>query len=207
MIKDLAEIKKSGFIPQRQKDKFSLRLKVTGGALSTEDLQGIIALADDFGKGRVHLTSRQGVEIPFIKLKDIDKVLESLKRLSIEPGCIGPGVRTICACQGASACARGWVDSGRIARDIDKKFSQLSLPHKFKIGVTGCANNCLKAEGNDLGIKGAVTPSWQPEKCIYCKLCAKACPGKAITVQEDSLAYNRESCISCGRCIKSRVWR
>ena len=40
------------------------------------------------------------------------------------------------------------------------------LPHKFKFGVTGCQNNCLKAEENDVGIKGAIRVNWN-SGCMY----------------------------------------
>lgn len=49
------------------------------------------------------------------------------------------------------------------------------LPHKFKFGITGCQNNCLKSEENDLGIKGGIQVKWREEDCIQCGVCVKAC--------------------------------
>ena len=71
---DYATLKKGGFMRQRQKNNFSLRLAVVGGYLTAENLIKIAEVAKEYGDGHVHLTSRQGVEIPFIKLKDIDAV-------------------------------------------------------------------------------------------------------------------------------------
>ena len=34
----------------------------------------------------------------------------------------------------------------------------MTLPGKFKIGVGGCPNNCIKPNLNDIGIVGAVLP-------------------------------------------------
>ena len=71
---DYGTLKKGGFMRQKQKNNFSLRLAVVGGYLTAENLTKIAEVAEKYGDGHVHLTSRQGVEIPFIKLKDIDAV-------------------------------------------------------------------------------------------------------------------------------------
>ena len=74
MAVDYAALKAGGFMRQKQKDTFSLRLRVVGGTVTTEQLTAIKAVADKYGQGYIHLTSRQGIEIPFIKLQDIDEV-------------------------------------------------------------------------------------------------------------------------------------
>ncbi|MDR2443965.1 MAG: 4Fe-4S binding protein, partial [Deltaproteobacteria bacterium] len=73
----------------------------------------------------------------------------------------------------------------------------------FKFGVTGCQNNCLKAEENDMGIKGGLIINWEPENCTFCGVCAKACREGAITVKDDNLDLDRSKCNHCGRCVKS----
>ena len=113
---DYALLKKGGFMKQKQKDNFSLRLSVVGGQVSAEQLVAITEVAKKFGHGYVHLTSRQGVEIPFIKLEDIDAVKEELAKGGVTPGVCGPRVRTITACQGAAVCPNGCIeteDAGR----------------------------------------------------------------------------------------------
>lgn len=49
---------------QVQKGYFSMRLRVVGGRLSAEQLKKIYEVANKYGRGYVHLTARQGVEIP-----------------------------------------------------------------------------------------------------------------------------------------------
>ncbi len=79
------------------------------------------------------------------------------------------------------------------------------MPHKFKIGFTGCHNNCLKAEQNDIGVKGGVKPNWNAENCIYCGVCQAVCPEKAIVVDKKLKTVERDEnkCVYCGKCIKS----
>ena len=59
---------------QKQKNHFSLRLRVVGGNLTATQLAKIAEVAEKFGDGHVHLTSRQSVEIPFVKLEQIEEV-------------------------------------------------------------------------------------------------------------------------------------
>lgn len=203
MAVDYATLKKGGFMRQKQKNNFSLRLQVVGGNLTAENLTKIAEVAEKYGDGYVHLTSRQSVEIPFIKLTDIDEVKEELAKGGCKPGVCGPRVRTITACQGNQVCPSGNIDSYRIAQALDERYYARELPHKFKFGVTGCQNNCLKAEENDVGIKGACIPEYEESSCIMCGVCAKACREEAITIQDGKLTLDTTKCNYCGRCVKS----
>ena len=71
---DYAALKKGGFMRQKQKNNFSLRIRVVGGHLDAQQLAKVAEVSEKYGEGYVHLTSRQGVEIPFIKLDQIDEV-------------------------------------------------------------------------------------------------------------------------------------
>lgn len=203
MAVDYATLKKGGFMRQKQKNNFSLRLAVVGGTLTAKNLQKIAEVAEQYGEGYVHLTSRQGVEIPFIKLEDIDTVKEALAEGDCRPGVCGPRVRTVTACQGSAVCPSGNIDSYDIAKKLDERYFGRELPHKFKFGVTGCQNNCLKAEENDVGIKGALAVKWKEDACIQCGLCAKVCREQAISVEDGKIQVDYDACNSCGRCVKS----
>ncbi|WP_075720822.1 4Fe-4S binding protein [Roseburia sp. 499] len=203
MAVDYAALKKGGFMRQKQKNNFSLRVKVVGGNLTTENLRIIAEVAEKYGDGHVHLTSRQSVEIPFIKVDDVEAVKAELAKGGCRPGICGPRVRTVTACQGSEICPSGNIDTYHIAQILDEKYFARELPHKFKFGVTGCQNNCLKAEENDVGIKGAQIVNWKKEDCIMCGVCEKACREGAISIQDGEIKLDREKCNYCGRCVKS----
>jgi dissimilatory sulfite reductase (desulfoviridin) alpha/beta subunit len=140
------------------------------------------------------------VEIPYIKLEDIDKVKEALAEGGVSPGVCGPRVRTVTACQGSEVCPNGCVEAEELAKELSARYFGRELPHKFKFGITGCQNNCLKAEENDVGIKGGVRVEWTSEKCIQCGLCVKQCREDAITFEDGHITIDQDKCNYCGRC-------
>ncbi|QHQ59997.1 4Fe-4S dicluster domain-containing protein [Anaerocolumna sedimenticola] len=199
------ELKKGGFMRQKQEEKFSLRLRVVGGQLKAGQIAKISEIADKYGQGYVHMTSRQGIEIPFIDFKDINTVKAELAEVGLQPGACGPRVRTITACQGNGICLSGLIETSILAKELDAKYFAKDLPHKFKIGITGCRNNCLKAEENDIGIKGGILPEWEEENCTYCGVCEAVCPADCIRVNQETqeLEFEKDKCVYCGKCIKS----
>ena len=203
MAADYSTLKKGGFMRQKQKNNFSLRLRVVGGNVTAEQLAKIAEVSQKYGDGNVHLTSRQSIEIPFIKLDQIDEVKNALGKGNVEPGVCGPRVRTITACQGNAICPSGCIDTYSLAKELDDRYFARELPHKFKFGITGCQNNCLKAEENDLGIKGALKVKWIESDCIHCGVCEKACRNGAISKTDDKIIVDYSKCNFCGRCLKS----
>ncbi len=201
---DYKELKKGGFMRQKQKDCFSMRLKSVGGHFTAAQLGTVQQVAERFGAGYIHLTSRQGIEIPFIKAQDIAAVKKALEDGGVSVGVCGPRVRTITACQGNGVCPSGLIDAVKLAKEFDRRYGGRELPHKFKFGFTGCHNNCLKAEENDMGIKGGMLPTWNRDDCIYCGVCEAICRYDAIQVDKvaKTLSYDKEKCVYCGRCVK-----
>lgn len=198
-----AELKKGGFMKQKQKGYGSLRLQVVGGNLTAENIRVVSEVAQKYGRGYVHMTSRQGIEIPFIKVEELAEVKEALAAGGVKTGVCGPRVRTVTACQGSEVCPSGCIDTYTLARELDERYFGRELPHKFKFGVTGCQNNCLKAEENDVGIKGGMEVKYIENACISCGVCVKACRSDALSLVDGKVILDASKCNNCGRCVKS----
>lgn len=130
---DNAALKKGGFMAQKQKGFYSLRLHITAGHLDSHQLIGISKVADAFGHGYIHLTSRQAIEIPFIKVEDADAAKAMLAEYGVEPGCCGARVRTVTGCQGSAVCPSGNIDSCKVATMLDKRYFGRNLPRQVQV--------------------------------------------------------------------------
>lgn len=86
MAVDYSTLKKGGFMRQKQKLFFS-SIGSRRRKLNRREFETIAEVADKYGDGHVHLTSRQSVEIPFIKLDDIDAVKKIWQRAAVSRVC------------------------------------------------------------------------------------------------------------------------
>lgn len=178
-------------------------------------LKTIQELAEKFGNGTVHLTTRQGYEIPGIKLADLDKIkeymadmihnLEKEGGVILENACEGypeAGTRNVSACIGNRVCQFSNADTTLLAQKIEKVIYPNNL--HLKVAVTGCPNDCIKAHMNDIGIIATVTPEYDSERCILCEACKDNCKERvtnAIKTENYQIIRDEEYCIKCGECI------
>jgi len=200
---NIDELKRIGIIAQNQKDTFLIRLRTVGGDLTIEELNVIAHVARKYGHGEVHLTTRQAVEIPHVRVDDLEAARDELERGGIILGVCGPRGRGIVACPGTAICTSAIIETKALAAELDSRYFRQQAPHKFKIGVSGCPNSCSKPIENDVGIMGGVLPGWEKESCISCRLCVSICPVNAIHEGDDVFVLDAEKCIYCGLCIKN----
>ena len=200
---NIDELKRIGIIAQNQKDLFLIRLRTIGGDLNARDLNVISRVSQKYGRGEVHLTTRQAVEIPFVHVDDLEAAREELENNGIVLGVCGPRGRGIVACPGTAVCTSAIMETKDLATELDSAYFRQPAPHKFKIGISGCPNSCSKPIENDVGVMGGVLPAWDKEACISCRLCVSICPVNAIEEKDAAFVLNEKKCIYCGLCIKN----
>ena len=88
-------------------------------------------------------------------------------------------------------------------RDYYEAWGTVKLPHKFKIGIGGCPNSCMKPSLNDFGIEGHRTPVYDPEQCKSCANCQvfTSCPMQAVSMVDGKAVIDDAKCTSCGVCL------
>lgn len=190
---------------KRTDDKFNVRVITGNGKISTDTHRLILDAADRFGSGEVAMTTRLTLEIQDVPYANIEPLMAYLAEHGLESGGTGPKVRPIVSCKGTT-CQYGLIDTYALSEKIHKRFyqgyHQVKLPHKFKIAVGGCPNNCVKPDLNDLGIIGQRVIDYDFDKCRGCKVCQieKACPIHVAHCEDGRLQVDTEHCNHCGRC-------
>lgn len=205
------KITKNAYRITKTRGKTALRIRVPGGHLEASFFPLIQSIAEEYGDGSVHLTTRQGFEIPFIDFEKIPEInikirplIESLG-LNIELtdyGYPAAGTRNISACIGGRVCPYANDDTTRLSQIIEKA----CYPHDFhfKIAITGCPNDCIKAHMQDFGIICTTEPQYDVSRCISCEACVKNCKKKvtgALTIKDFNIEKDTDKCIGCGECI------
>ncbi len=202
---DIKRVKGLGFLQNRGTENFSGRIITKNGVLTAHQLRNLSEAAEKFGNGKLTFTTRLTVELPGISYENIEPFREYVAREGMETGGTGSKVRPIVSCKGTT-CVFGLCDAQALAEEIHDRFfvgyGQVTLPHKFKIAVGGCPNNCVKPDLNDLGIVGQCVPAFDPERCRGCRKCAvvESCPMKAASLVDGKMTISPETCNNCGRC-------
>ncbi|AFA48345.1 4Fe-4S dicluster domain-containing protein [Acetobacterium woodii] len=200
------KVKGLGFLRNRGTDNFSGRVITENGLITTEQAKCIIEAAEKYGNGKLALTTRLTIECQGIPFEKINEFKACLAQGGLETGGTGAKVRPVLSCKGTT-CQYGLIDTFALAKEIHDRFysgmREITLPHKFKIAVGGCPNNCVKPDLNDLGIIGQYQPELQQESCRNCKNCnvIKACPIGAIKMKDGLIKIDENACLNCGRCI------
>jgi ferredoxin-nitrite reductase len=144
-----------------QDGHFMLRTKVIQGKLSIEQVETMASIAEEFGRGVIDCTTRQCFQIHWIRLENIPEIFERLDRVGLTTaGACGDITRNVVGCTLAGLAHDEVVDGYATAEAIHDYFLHnklySNLPRKYKISVTGCAEDCARGLINDIALSGAI---------------------------------------------------
>lgn len=217
---NIKKLKKNAFRVSKNRGITASRVRVPGGLIKAEYLGLIQEIATKYGDGTVHITTRQGFEIIGIDMKDIEKVNELLQPIiaGLEvnqeipgKGYTSAGTRNVSACIGNNVCQFANYNTTNFAKKIEKAIFPNDL--HFKVALTGCPNDCIKARMHDFGIIGMTHPQYDVDKCVSCGACIKMCKRKsteALHAENYAVIRDHSKCIGCGECVincPTGAWR
>ncbi|PLX44350.1 MAG: NAD(P)/FAD-dependent oxidoreductase [Deltaproteobacteria bacterium] len=149
MKKDILE---KGAIVQRDRETFAIAPPIPAGLTTPAQLREIAEVAEKYGAAALKLTSAQRIAIIGIEEDDLDAIWEDLSL--VPSGVIGPCVRSVKICPGTTYCKRGQQDSIKVGLELNERYHGTPLPYKFKMGVSGCVNDCSEVCIKDIGLIG-----------------------------------------------------
>jgi sulfite reductase (ferredoxin) len=146
---------------------FMLRVRIDGGALTTEQLRVIGQISVDFARGTADVTDRQNIQLHWIRVEDVPEIWRRLEAvgLSTTEAC-GDCPRVILGSPVAGIASEEILDPTPAIREIadryigDPQFS--NLPRKFKTAITGHPVHDVVPEINDVAFVGVVHPEHGP---------------------------------------------
>jgi ferredoxin-nitrite reductase len=165
---EVERLKWVGIYPQNQGgNAFMIRIKVPGGVLSSEQAQVIGQIATDFANGPIpnphfgnnflDLTTRQDVQMHWIKMEDVPEIWRRLEEVGMTTvQACGDSARNVLCCPVSGLGREEIINAYPVAQAISDYFTgnreYANLPRKFKMSVTGCVEDCAQAEINDIGL-------------------------------------------------------
>jgi ferredoxin-nitrite reductase len=140
---------------------FMMRIKIPSGLLTPAQFRAIGELSQEYGRDEGELSTRQCVQLHWIKLDYLPAIFAKLAEagLTTRGGC-GDAVRNITGCpvagiDGAELFdARPAVDAAAAYFYNEREY--FDLPRKHKITISSCAHQCNAPEINCIALVGTL---------------------------------------------------
>ncbi|MEV7648389.1 nitrite reductase large subunit NirB [Arthrobacter sp. NPDC089319] len=136
-----------------QKDgTYSVVPRIPGGEITPEKL-GVIARVAEKYRLYTKITGALRIDMFGARLEQLPDIWKELVEAGFESGqAYGKALRNVKSCVGSTWCRYGVQDSVAMAIQMELRYRGLRAPHKFKMGVSGCARECAEARGKDVGV-------------------------------------------------------
>lgn len=199
------KLKLKGILSCSDGENFAIRVITKNGVMTSKQMTEVARIAEQYACGEVCFTTRLTAEVMYVPYENIEIVQKELQAAGLTTGGTGAKVRPLVSCKG-TYCVFGLCDTQEFTAYLHDRFYEgyrdVVLPHKFKIAVGGCPNNCVKPDLNDIGLIGARKPKLDDALCRGCKKCMieKVCPVGAARVEDGKMKIDDAKCVKCGKC-------
>ena len=159
---DVVRLKWYGLYHDKPKvGSYMLRIKIPGGLLTPDALEIIGRLANEFGEGYAELSTRQNVQLHFIRLQDVPAIFDRLAGVGLTTaGACGDAVRNITGCPLAGVLRDEAFDVRPLLQEAARFFYghpvYMDLPRKQKFSISACPDQCDMPEINCMSFIGVV---------------------------------------------------
>ena len=140
---------------------FMMRIGLPNGIATSEQIEVIADIAAKHGRDLVDITTRQAIQLHWLTIESLPKIVERLDAAGLSPkGACGDVARNVTGCPVAGLAADEVFDASPIALaaagEIKGNNDLYNLPRKFKVSIVGCSAWCSYPEINDIGLTPAV---------------------------------------------------
>ena len=141
-----------GAILQRDKETWAIVPRTPCGVLTPEFLENLARVVRQYQIPLTKITSGHRLALVGMKKEEVAAI-----RAALNTG-IGRAIELclhyVQACPGNSVCSLGVRDSLGMGQLLEQRLSEVELPAKLKIGVSGCPMTCAEGYVRDIGLIG-----------------------------------------------------
>ena len=148
-----------GFHGQKQDGLYYVGVVLPVGRMTTEQMNGLAAIADRHGSGTIRLTVWQNLLISDIPAGDVEAVKEEILALGLDyrANSIRAG---LVACTGSAGCKFAASNTKAHAMAVDAYLrDRVKIDTPMNIHLTGCHNSCAQHYIGDIGLIGTRVPA------------------------------------------------
>jgi ferredoxin-nitrite reductase len=138
-----------------------LRIRIPNGIATAAQLRTIAELANEFGRGELDLTTRQQIQVRWFRIEHVPEMFRRLAEVGLEVRQTGmDNIRNVMGCPLAGITTHELLDASPVVRDYTARFvgnkAFSNLPRKFNVAITGCMDNCVLLETQDIALAPAI---------------------------------------------------
>jgi len=142
---------------------FMMRVRVDGGALSTEQLRVVADISTDFARGTADLSDRQNIQMHWVRIEDVPEIWRRLESVGLwTTEACGDCPRVILGSPVAGVSAEELLDPTPQIEEIQRRYigdpELANLPRKFKSAITGHPSQDVVHEINDVSFVAVEHP-------------------------------------------------
>ncbi|MFZ3321995.1 MAG: NirA family protein [Usitatibacter sp.] len=186
---------------------FMLRLRNPNGILDAPKLRAVAGIAEDFGAGYAHITTRSNIQVREIAAKHARSVLERLAESGITSrGAGADNIRNITGNPTAGIDPRELYDTRPLGTALHHAILNhrelYGLPRKFNIAFDGGAGVASLEDTNDIGFTAVRVPEGKPVPAgIHFRVAVGGITGHGDFAADLGVAIAPEECVAVAEAI------
>jgi ferredoxin-nitrite reductase len=181
------------FYAAPNQDAFMLRLRLPGGIVSSYHARGLCSIAELYGGGYLHLTTRANLQIREIGAAHPIAVLTALDELGLTSrGAGADNIRNLTGSPSAGIDPQELIDTRRLTRELYHYILNhrelYGLPRKFNIAFDGGGRLGVLADTNDIGFAAvAVGPGRAVPPGVYFRMLLGGITGHGVFARDSGV--------------------
>jgi ferredoxin-nitrite reductase len=149
------------FFRRRTPGRFMMRVRISNGFTNAAQMRALADITRELGVGCADITTRQQIQLRGFEIAQVPAIWDRLDAVGLVSFQTGQdNVRNVVGCPVAGLTPHELFDASPIVREFTSSVlrnkAYTNLPRKFNVTITGCTENCVHADSQDIGLTPAI---------------------------------------------------